>query len=580
MAQQDKLEGMAERWLLNLADSLDPDITEVSESEKVFVGVQEQRDFKYLHKFAKRQLRILHREQGTLVPFRFNWIQRQIFKKEYQCIKDGIRPRFIILKYRRGGVTSYVQARHYQRIWAMPHKRVLTFAHRSQDTRVIFDAVRTFYENQPSKHRHERTPALTYQLAFEPWHSEYSAGTAQATSSGRGSRLDGIHLSEAAFYPNLLQLHMGINDTAAPDAYYYIESTPNGKLGQGEQFYEFWKTAEAGQSSFVPLFFPWHADPRNVIELREPTELEPLEPEEIELMMRHGLRLPQIKWWRSKRRELDAVGRNSRAIFQEHPNDPESCFLESGDAYYGQGLVEASRQLRQPLAIADLEAQYDPMLMPHLEFGRMRIWDEPKEGRSYSIGVDSSEGVGRDDQALTVIDTKSGEQVCAFNWNMIPPDEFGATILPMIGRMYGTEWNPAYIVCEKENHGHAVLGALLHRAQYPHQSVYHHTIRLHKEGREAKIAGWPHNKKHHLDLTYEIGRMLREQWPIIRDAHTLASIRQVVADPNGGAEFGGCDLAVAIGLAALGIESARGKAGLAYIGGRVIDIDTQRVIGT
>jgi len=514
----------------------------IQKGMEVFRGVRQLRDIGHFPRFAERQLRIVDKESGGLVPFRMRWIQAQIWKAEMRARRRRSRPWFLILKYRRGGVSTYCQGRGYQTIWSTPNAAVRTYAHRSEDTRTIFQMVTRFYDHQAEENRHTKTSAGTYHVEFPaPWYSSYKADTAGATSSGRGSRLNGCHLSEAAFYPDLPELHRGLNDTVAPDGFYFIESTPNGTFGKGEAFFEAWQRASRGDSAFIPLFFPWHADPHNRLPLIVPDELGVLDNVELELLERFSLDLEQVKWWRQKRLELSGAGRSDRAILGEHPNDPSTCFLEGGDAYYDEALLKAT----EARCVEPIRVEQD---------GKLRVFEDPHPDGRYLIAADPAEGVGRDDSAATGWNVKTGRQAFTWRWNRIPPDEFGKKLAEL-----GKRWKPnpdaapAYMIVERENHGHAVLIGLMQLAGYPKLRVHHEVPETHDEKKPQPRAGWRHN---HIVLTTSLGRMLREEYPVILDREVITSIRRVTLGDKGTAEFSGRDLAVTAGLAAIGFPYA------------------------
>ena len=226
--------------------------------------------------FAEHHARVQHRVTRRLVPFRLNWIQRQIVAAEIAAVREGRKPWFLVLKYRRGGVTSILQLLNYWKAWAEPHMVTRTFAHRREDTEAIFSMVSRFYEHQAPAYRHPKTQAGLRELRYPaPWDSIYIAETAGARGAGRGGAVDRLHLSEAAHYPDLAGLHAALRDSVTEGGAYYMESTPNGTEGRGADFYEAWQRASRpdNTSPFIPLFFPWHADPVNRVELLAHDEL-------------------------------------------------------------------------------------------------------------------------------------------------------------------------------------------------------------------------------------------------------------------------------------------------------------------
>ena len=494
--------------------------------------------------FASAHLSVQDRKTRQLVPLQLNWIQRQVVDAELAAVARRRRPWFLVLKYRRGGVTTVLQGLNYWKTWADQHVVTRTFAHRKEDTESIFTMVSRFYDHQPPEYRHPKTPAGVREIKYPPpWDSVYMAETAGAKGAGRGGSVDRLHLSEAAHYPDLAGLHEALRDSVAEGGAYHMETTPNGKDGKGADFYEAWQWATRPESTspFIPLFFPWHADPANAAELLAPDELGDLSPLELEMQRRYDLAPEQLKWHRAKREDAVAVGRNEQSVLQENPNDPKTCFLESGASYFDEALISRAR-----------EFQRDPIVVE--ENGRLRIFEMPQCDTRYVLGADPAEGVGRDESGIVCFNLKTGETAFTWAWDRMPPAAFGRK-LAELGRRWTSPGShvPGYIVVERNNHGHAVLIGLLQLAEYPRSAVYHETEETADRKRPSGRAGWL-NKPH--QLTMALGRILREETPKLRDERVIDSIRRVGGAPNGGAEFGGRDLAVAAGVAAIGLPHA------------------------
>ena len=518
--------------------------------------------------FAREQLRIKPREDAAdLIPLELNWIQRQVVAAEIKARRRGRPPHFIILKYRKGGVSTLEQALAYWSCWKDRHRECLTLAHEPESTRIIFRIVGRFYDYQPERYRHEKTEAFVNHIEFPHWGSLYMAGTAgKSGGTLRGATFARVHLSEAAFYSDLGAVHTSLAESIGDTSAYVLETTPNGREGRGKAFFDMWQRAVRGESAFIPLFFAWHADPNNRVALEAPDEIDgQLDPEARDLMQRFALSKPQMKWWLAKRRRLVADGRHASKILQEHPFDAESCFLYGSDGYYDTELcVAAERRCVEPISREDN--------------GRLRVFELPSKDKpaAYVIGCDPSGGTGNDDAGVVILNAHTGRQAATYRFNRMPPDELGRKVAE-----FGKRWanpatgTPAYIVVEANNHGHATLTGLLKLAQYPKDRVYHHTD-------EAKVdaygnvsptarAGWLNNVTTHADLTAIVGRMLREGNPALTDVEVVRSIRRVGAEGDH-AEFTGRDLAVAAGLAAIGLPYAREHGTKMYVGGQLIDL--------
>jgi phage FluMu gp28-like protein len=104
-----------------------------------------------------------------------------------------------------------------------------------------------------------------------------------------------------------------------------LESTPNGAQGY---FYELCMEALDGSKLWRLHFFPWWHDLTYRLSLDEGEELV-YTADELRLVELHNLTSEQIKWRRSKQAELKHL------FIQEYPEDPYTCFLVSGNSYFG-----------------------------------------------------------------------------------------------------------------------------------------------------------------------------------------------------------------------------------------------------
>jgi hypothetical protein len=527
--------------------------------------------------FALHQLRVVNQDK-VLVPFALNRMQRTIYETELRLRREGKRPWILVLKYRKGGVTTLEQAQAYHEISRHKHAECLTFAHRDEDTRMIFRMVDRYYDEQPEDYRHRKTQANVGHIEFPDMDSIYMARTAGGDGSGRGSTLSRVHMAEAAHYVDLAGLHTGLAKSVGTSSAYILETTPNGRDGKGQAFFEFWRNAREGRdplNPFVPLFFPWHFEPSHAIALRAPDEIDHLIDGEVEeLMARHRLTKEQVKWWLTERAMIVADGKASAKIHQEHPSDEDSCFLYGSEGYYDLDQIKrAEARCEEPLAIEDN--------------GRLTIFEVPDPdglaGDDYIIGGDPSGGRGKDACGALGFNLRTGRQAFTYEYNRIPEDDFGIKLAEL-----GRRWTnpktgrPAFIIYEDNNHGHGTGATLRREAAYPPDRIYHYENAAKAErdphGRpiyETGTPGWPTNAKTKALMAAAIGQMLREQEPRILDKNVLASIQGVPDTPTG-PDFNSKDTAVAAGLCLVGWAQASAGMGSdwAFVGGRVVNLAT------
>lgn len=261
--------------------------------------------------FARVFLKILTKD-NTLVPFRWNRAQ-----VHFQANRTG---RDLILKARQLGFSTFIQGEMFRRT-VTGTRATMTLAHDADTTAKLRLMADRFWLNCKFG---EIQPARKYANASLTTYPEFDSTAAIATAgnveTGRGGTYSDFHGSEVAFWKDAERLIAGAMQGGNPDV--VLESTPNGAQGF---FYEKCMEALSGDSVWRLHFYPWWWDvayqlPGDAI---QPTE------EESALIAKHNLTDAQIRWRRSKRREL------GRLFTQEYPEDPITCFLTSGNSYFG-----------------------------------------------------------------------------------------------------------------------------------------------------------------------------------------------------------------------------------------------------
>jgi len=94
--------------------------------------------------------------------------------------------------------------------------------------------------------------------------------------------------------------------------------------------------------------------------------------------------------------------------------------------------------------------------------GPLRVWEWPKPGNKYVIGIDTGEGVeGGDYSVGFVIEGRTKIHVATYHCSL-DPVQF-APRCAALGYLY----NRAHLAVERVNHGDAVLRELIHHLKYP-----------------------------------------------------------------------------------------------------------------
>lgn len=264
------------------------------------------------HDFARVFLKVLDKEKH-LVPFRWNKAQAH-----FQANRTG---RDVILKARQLGFSTLIQGEMFRRT-VTGTRTTMTLAHDADTTAKLRLMADRFYEHckfgsiQPQ--RKYANASLTTYPEFD---STASIATAGNVETGRGGTYSDFHGSEVAFWKDAERIIAGAMQGGSPDV--VLESTPNGAQGY---FYELAMEAMRGDGIYKLHFYPWWWDAEYKVDSPEPITYTD---EEAELVRLHNLTQAQIKWRRSKQLELKGF------FLQEYPEDPITCFITSGNSYFG-----------------------------------------------------------------------------------------------------------------------------------------------------------------------------------------------------------------------------------------------------
>ena len=423
--------------------------------------------------------------------------------------------RNIVLKARQLGMTTWVAARFFLKTITQPGTLTLEVAHTQEAAEEIFRIVHRFVDRLPNGMREGalRTErSNVHQIVFPEMDSEYRVASAADQNAGRGLTVQNLHCSELARWPgDAAETLAGLRAAMAPDGEFVLESTPQ---GVGGCFHEEWlKAAETGM---VQHFFPWWMEHR----YQAPAVGEAsLNDEERRLMAMHNLSLKQISY----RRRIRADFRGLAA--QEYAEDAASCFLASGECVFELGAIEARiKTVPEPV-----KRRWN---------GDLEIWLPPVKSKEYLVAVDPAGGGCEGDySAAEVLEMETGLQCAEFAGHI------GGLELARLVTDLATEYNGAWLVVERNNHGSGVLALAETACKY--ERIY----------RQKGQAGWLTTSMSRAEVVGRLEAALVEEPERFRSQRLLGECRSFVRLPSGnmGAQSGTHDdrvMAMAIGLAA------------------------------
>ncbi|MDE3187680.1 MAG: terminase [Acidobacteriota bacterium] len=455
---------------------------------------------------ARGLLRVRTRD-GSTQPLRANGVQ--------QAFEQRRGRRNIVLKARQMGLTTWAAARFFLKTITQPGTLTLEVAHTQEAAEEIFRIVHRFLDWLPETLRDgplKTSRANVRQIAFPAMDSQYMVVSAGERNAGRGLTVQNLHCSELARWPgNPAETLAGLRAALAPGGELILESTPE---GVGGCFYEEWQ--KAAETGMVRHFFPWWMEPRY---RAEAVDAASLTDEERELMTRAHLDLEQIGFRRQVRANFRGLAR------QEYAEDSESCFRASGDSVFDLAAIEARMATAPPAA-------------EQRRNGELEIWLPPVKGKEYMVALDPAGGGSEGDySAAQVLELETGLQCAEFAGHV-----GGLELAKLVTALAG-EYNNAWLVVERNNHGSGVLALAQTACGY---------TRIHHQGGQP---GWLTTSVSRPAVLGRLDAALVEQPERFLSRRLLAECRSFVRLPNGstGARAGLHDdrvMAMAIGLAA------------------------------
>ena len=278
--------------------------------------------------FAAEQLWVSDKGQ-KVVPLVLNPMQMALHAAIEKQKRETGKVRVIVLKARQLGSSTYFCARIYH---GLHHSRsnAYVLAHTQTTARLMGRMVGLMYERLHTALRH---PALKQNDELRSWAngSEYETHTASTPEGGRGATARYYHSTETARQEHAAAHQLGSAQQISEreDTEMYYESTAGGAVGL---FYEMWRAASEGRSSFLPLFFPWWIDPEYVRDPGSGFKLDPrqpndLIPSEVEYAKLHKLPPERMAWRRWKMLDMSQGHGDGSLLFgQEYPATPDEAF--------------------------------------------------------------------------------------------------------------------------------------------------------------------------------------------------------------------------------------------------------------
>jgi len=389
----------------------------------------------------------LYRIKGKLSG-EFNFFRPNQDQSHFLTTRSG---HDIILKSRQIGFTTLMCIYNYDRaLWDNWDTGIMS--HLRERTELIFEIVKNcnewFKKDWGHLFNREQSSDSAHKISFD------GGGSVSVSYDFQSLTLKSLHISEAAFID---ANRIGNSIQSVPEnGEVTLESTPNGR---GGFFYESWQgwKKNGNLAPYKGFFFPWFKHYPEDIDKWETIASNAkmnLDDREDELVTVYGLKKYQLAWRRWK---IQESFQGSEENFEVHyPVDDVACFLSGENRVFSASVMKYQESfVKEPSFIGNLSDG-----LKETKSGFWKIWEVPNVSASYVIGVDCSEGIGKDRGVISVWNRNTGYQVAELV-AQLPPD-----LLSDEAYKASIYYQQAWICPEANNHGHSFISSLTKKNFY------------------------------------------------------------------------------------------------------------------
>lgn len=460
----------------------------MEKKEKYYLGNERLPTADTKHEYTPEMINELKKCKKNLLHFAENYffiinLDRGKEKiKLYPCQKRVLRSlrdgRFVILlASRQIGKTTLMTIYCLWNACFNEDQRILIVANKEQTAKNIFKRVRLAYEMLPN---FLKPGVVEYGQTSMTLTNGSSIGISTTSSdAGRGDSCNCLILDELAFIDNHIVEKFWESVypiiSSSKKSKIFIASTPN---GTDNLFYNLYQGAKGGENNWVAERIDWWEIPGR-----------------------------DEKWKNDTIKTLGSV----EAFSQEFGNE----FLHGGESSIDEELYTLLyREVREPEFIFDEN--------------RYLVWEEPKEGRLYVVGVDISEGVGEAAsviQILDVTDLTSIEQVAIYHTRDTIPFQFTAKLLEVLN-----QWGRPPVLVERNSCGAQVVEQLKFTHRY--ENIVTWGAKAGDKALQKRVGIYSHtNTKYRgvQNMRYWVNELRAVK---IRDVNTLKEMQSFIRFPN------------------------------------------------
>lgn len=394
-----------------------------------------------------------------------NYAQIQLVREVERRLDLGIPIRIIVLKARQIGISTAVEAILFVLAFSIKRFRGMVIAHELDSSEHILGMTETYWDTYPYKLLYTEKYRGRKHLAWKETMSMLRIQTANNTKAGRSQTIQGLHASEVAFWEKPSELMTGLSKSVpkTPLSFIFLESTAN---GVGNFFHQQWLMAEAGTTSYTPLFFPWWKHPEYRMKVYKP--LGRLDEEErvlrdffIEQGMDPVELVERLNWRRFT--IPDECNNDVNQFHQEYPTTPEEAFLSTGHnvfpAKHAKDCYKPKNGIKGRLVNENGTVRFQAD-----SYGPLEIFSYPSKDTDwgqYVVAGDPTRTIHGDFAVAQVLNRRTLEQ-CAELRIRCDPNTFGYRLMDL-----ARYFNMALINLDITGPGYATVATIIHN-NYPH----------------------------------------------------------------------------------------------------------------
>jgi hypothetical protein len=346
-----------------------------------------------------------------------DWVPFRLWPAQFQSLDTIAAQRLtVILKARQLGLTWLVLGYALWLVLLRPAVTVLLFSRRDDEAADLLGTrLRGLYERLPAW---LRVRSFVVDNDHEWQLSNGSRVLAFPTTAGDSYTASLVIVDEADLVPDLDRLMRAVKPTIDGGGRMVLLSRAE-KTRPQSPFKRIYAGAKQGRTDWAPLFLPWDARPDR-----------------------------DQNWYEAQKADIMHRTGSLDDLHEQYPvTDLEALAPRAHDKRFAPEWLQQCFVEAAPLSLTEVpEAPAIPGLV---------VYVFPQPGHHYVIGADPAEGnPTSDDSALAVLDTQTGEEVASL------AGKFQPAVFAAHAHALGKWYHDAAILVERNNHGHAVLGAL------------------------------------------------------------------------------------------------------------------------